>query len=220
MSILLGIALLHFLAQLTPGPDILLISKIAVSQGRIPALFAVTGITLGIVIWIIITLTGFSVLLKKWAWFQYIIMTFGAIFLFKMGFAMCQSFIHYLKHKNQLEFQDNANQNISISNFKYLSQGFITNMINPKALIYFASVFSIALTSPEIQNLKIPLAIFITIETFLVFALLVWLLSTAKIKAYYQQYASYIDGIAGVLFIGFAGSLAYQVIQFVLHSFN
>lgn len=219
MSILLGIALLHFLAQLTPGPDVLLLSKIAVSQGRIPALFAVAGITLGIVVWIAVTLTGFSVLLKKWAWFQQVIMAFGAVFLFKMGFAMVKSFIHYLKNKNQFEFDDQSHD-APISNFKYFTQGFITNMINPKAVIYFASVFSIALKSAEVQTLKIPLAILITIETFLVFTLLVWLLSTAKIKAYYQKYASYIDGIAGVLFIGFAGSLAYQVIQFVFHSFN
>lgn len=217
MSLLFSIMLLHFLAQMTPGPDVLLISRLAITQGRTVAIYAIAGISLGIAVWIILTLTGFGLLLQQWQWFQPLIMGFGAIFLTKMGWGMLSGALAQFKQA-KTESHDEYHQAMenNYSHTHYLMQGLITNLINPKALIYFASVFSLAVNSPELQQFKWVLAMVIIIETFLVFVLLAFILSNQKIKPYYQNYSHYIDGTAGILFIGFAGYLAWQIVQFIM----
>lgn len=215
MSMILSIMLLHFLAQMTPGPDVLLISQLAIRKNLRVAIYAVMGISLGIAVWIILTLTGLGVLLQQWAWFQPLIMGFGAIFLAKMGWAMCSATLQTLKNPTNI-FENTNEPQTTLSHGQYLIQGLITNLINPKALIYFASVFSLALNSPQIQQLKWLLGIIIIIETVIVFVFLAWILSNQRIKPYYQKYHYVIDGLAGVLFLGFAIWLAWQVITLII----
>lgn len=215
MSMIVSIMLLHFLAQMTPGPDVLLISQLAIRQNLRVAIYAVAGISLGISVWIILTLTGLGVLLQQWAWFQPLIMGFGAIFLAKMGWAMYSATLKTLKNPTNI-FENAGEPQTTLSHGQYLIQGLITNLINPKALIYFASVFSLALNSPQIQQLKWLLGIIIIIETFIVFVFLAWILSNQRIKPYYQKYHYIIDGLAGVLFLGFAIWLAWQAITLII----
>ncbi len=77
MSLLFTICLLHFVAQLSPGPDILLIAKSAASTTRQNALKVIAGISAGIVVWVILTLAGFTVLIDQFPWIQQVLMVLG-----------------------------------------------------------------------------------------------------------------------------------------------
>lgn len=213
MAILYSIILIHFLAQLTPGPDLLLISRVAMTQGKMAAVATVFGISIGIAVWIILTLTGFSLVLARWPWLQSIIMLFGAIFLAKMGLAMIQSYRSYKAKSEQHQQAEVISASSPQSYWRLFSQGLLTNLANPKAIIYFASVFSLAVNSKELQNLKFLLGLAVTIETFLVFIFIAWGLSHPKLKPYYQKNEHYIDGIAGLLFVLFAVFLLIDAIK-------
>ena len=63
MSLLLTICMLHFVAQLSPGPDVLLIAKSSASTTRANTLKIISGISAGIVVWVALTLMGFTVLI-------------------------------------------------------------------------------------------------------------------------------------------------------------
>lgn len=224
MSLLLTICALHFIAQLTPGPDVLLIAKTAASDQVSNSLKVVAGISLGIVVWVVLTLLGFSVLIQQWPWIQQLLMFVGGIFLAKMGYAMFkegwQSFHqHRLTQPNiaaqavaqgQIETQQTSDQ---IQAHNYFLSGLYTNLANPKALIYFSSVFSLALSSGASEYLKLQLAVIIPIQTFATFALLTWILSREKIKQKYQAIGQYIDMISGALFLCFAVVLWIDVVQ-------
>ena len=95
----------------------------------------------------------------------------------------------------------------------YFLQGLLTNLSNPKTLIYFSSVFSLALSSSAGSDLKTQLAFIIPIQTFLVFSLLMMIVSMPKIKVLYQRAGSYIDIISGGLFLAFAVWLWYDAIK-------
>ena len=58
MSLLLTICMLHFVAQLSPGPDVLLIAKSAASTTRANTLNIIAGISVGIIVWVVLTLLG------------------------------------------------------------------------------------------------------------------------------------------------------------------
>lgn len=200
MSLLLTICALHFVAQLSPGPDILLIAKSAASTTRRNTLKIIAGISAGIVVWVILTLMGFTVLVAQWPWIQSVLMLVGGLFLAKMGWAMLNGGLKAFKQRHLAAEDAEALKPIQ----HYFGLGLLTNLSNPKTLIYFSSVFSLALSSSASENLKMQLAFIIPIQTFITFALLMLLISQPKIKAYYQRAGAGIDIVSGVLFILFA----------------
>ncbi|MQW91126.1 threonine transporter RhtB [Acinetobacter wanghuae] len=208
MSLLITICLLHFVAQLSPGPDILLIAKSSASTTRLNALKVIAGISAGIVVWVVLTLAGFTVLIDQFPWIQQILMLVGAVFLAKMGWAMLNGGLKTFKNRHQNSAELNPAQQPS----NYFTLGLLTNLANPKTLIYFGSVFSLALSSSASTSLKTQLAFIIPIQTFITFTLLMLLISQPKIKDLYQRSGSYIDIISGALFLMFAVWLCYDAI--------
>ncbi|AVH14283.1 LysE family transporter [Acinetobacter indicus] len=208
MSLLLTICALHFVAQLSAGPDIILIAKSSASTTRRNTIHIIAGISLGIVLWVVLTLLGFTVLVEQFPWIQQVLMLIGGLFLAKMGWAMLSGGLRSLKQSTALEdvqAQSSAQKN-------YFLLGLFTNLSNPKTLIYFSSVFSLALSSSASDYLKAQLAVIIPLQTFLTFVLLMLLLSQPKIKAVYQRSGSYIDILSGALFLIFALRLGYDTI--------
>lgn len=66
MSLLLTICALHFIAQLSPGPDVLLVAKSAASTTRRNTVHIILGISAGVIVWVALTLLGFTVLIEQW----------------------------------------------------------------------------------------------------------------------------------------------------------
>lgn len=212
MSLLFTICLLHFVAQLSPGPDVLLIAKSSASTTRLNTLKIISGISVGIVVWVVLTLLGFTVLVQQFPWIQQLLMFIGGLFLARMGWAMLNGGIKSLKQEFNLDQDENSEETQSK---KYFLLGLFTNLSNPKTLIYFSSVFSLALSSNASSHLKTQLAVIIPIQTFLVFSLFMLIMSMPKIKSAYQQSSSYIDIISGVLFLIFAIWLWWDAIQLI-----
>ena len=207
MSLLLTICALHFVAQLSPGPDVLLIAKSSASTSRTNTLKIILGISVGILVWVVLTLMGFTVLIQQFPWIQQVLMLVGGLFLARMGWAMLSGGLKTLKQQTSLNHDP---QGIVPDSKNHFLLGLFTNLSNPKTLIYFSSVFSLALSSSASSHLKTQLAIIIPIQTFLVFTLLMLILSIPKIKIAYQRSGSYIDMISGGLFLIFAIWLWYD----------
>lgn len=207
MSMLLTICALHFVAQLSPGPDVLLVAKSSASTTRANTLKIILGISAGVVVWVTLTLLGFTVLLEQWPWIQQVLMLIGGLFLAKMGYAMLKGGIATLKQNTNLDGV------IEQPPKNYFLLGLYTNLANPKIVIYFSSVFSLALSSTAGANLKPQLAVIIPIQTFLVFSLLMMIMSIPKIKRVYQKSGSYIDIVSGSFFLLFAIFLWVDVLK-------
>ncbi|WP_315076302.1 LysE family transporter [Acinetobacter guillouiae] len=207
MSMLLTICALHFVAQLSPGPDVLLVAKSSASTTRANTVKIILGISAGVVVWVALTLLGFTVLLEQWPWIQQVLMLIGGLFLAKMGYAMLRGGIATLKQNTNLDGV------IEQPPKNYFLLGLYTNLANPKIVIYFSSVFSLALSSTAGANLKPQLAVIIPIQTFLVFSLLMMIMSIPKIKRVYQKSGSYIDIVSGSFFLLFAIFLWFDVLK-------
>lgn len=208
MSLLLTICGLHFIAQLSPGPDVLLIARSAASTTRSNTLKIIAGISAGIVVWVVLTLAGFTVLIDQFPWIQQVLMIVGGAFLARMGWAMLKGGLQAFKQRHEAS----DDQVVMNEPKNYFTLGLLTNLSNPKTLIYFSSVFSLALSSSASDYLKSQLAVIIPLQTFLTFALLMLLISQPKIKVLYQRAGNYIDLISGILFLIFAIWLWYDAL--------
>lgn len=206
MSLLLTICALHFVAQLSPGPDVLLIAKSSASTTRRNTLKIILGISIGIVVWVVLTLVGFTVLMQQFPWIQQALMVIGGLFLAKMGWAMLKGGVKSRNQSFDLNIEQISDSHLSNTDSEknYFLMGLFTNLSNPKTLIYFSSVFSLALSSSASSSLKTQLAVIIPIQTFAVFSLFMLIMSMPKIKSFYQRSGCYIDVISGALFLIFA----------------
>ncbi|OTH00730.1 MULTISPECIES: LysE family transporter [Acinetobacter] len=197
MTLFLGIALIHFFALLSPGPDFFFVSQSAIRQSRSHAMFAALGISLSILVWAICAISGLHFLFQKIAWLQQALVILGGLYLFYLGIQLFKSAFNKQASVQQLSTA------IPKSKITLLLQGFFTNMANPKALVYFSSVFSLAINADMPLTTQSSLLALIWLESLIWFALVAYLFSWHKMNAAYQRLSKWIDGLTGGIFISF-----------------
>ena len=114
--------------------------------------------------------------------------------------------IHHQLFKSTFNKQASVQQlatAIPKSKITLLLQGFFTNIANPKALVYFSSVFSLAINPDMPLTTQSSLLTLIWLESLIWFALVAYLFSWHKMNAAYQRLSQWIDGLTGGIFISF-----------------
>lgn len=198
MSPLMSIAVIHLFALISPGPDFFFVTQSAVRQSRMHALFAALGISLSILVWALCAMSGLHYLFQKMAWLQNVLMICGGLYLFYLGIQLFKS----AWRKSTSTSEPNLTHT-EMSYSKLLFRGFLTNMANPKALVYFSSVFAIGINTEASLFQQSSLLALVFIESLIWFALVAYLFSASKVNYYYQKFSQKIDAITGGIFISF-----------------
>lgn len=197
MSLFFTIALVHLLALASPGPDFLFVSQTAASRPRAQAMAGVLGITLGIAVWAALALLGLHVLLQRLAWLQRTVAIAGGAYLLWMGWQLLRAAWHPAASSSVAAAQ------LPSSAWRSLRAGLLTNLANPKAVVYFASVFS-ALVGPTVTAAtRWPLWVLVSVESLAWFALVATLFALPPMRRAYLRKARVIDGVAGIVFVLF-----------------
>ncbi|KAA6043680.1 threonine export protein RhtC [Pantoea sp. Bo_7] len=192
------VALVHLVALMSPGPDFFFVSQTAASRSRKEAMMGVLGITLGIVVWAGVALMGLHLLLAKMAWLHEIIMVGGGLYLLWMGWQLLRS----ARQRHKQPQSDAPVVELPKRGMSFL-KGLLTNLSNPKAIIYFGSVFSLFVGNDVGAATRWGLFLLIIAETFAWFALVTAIFALPWMREKYQRMAKWVDGMAGVLFAGF-----------------
>ena len=192
---------IHFCALITPGPDFFLVSQTAISRSRKQSMFVVIGITAGVMFWALLALLGLNIIFEKMAWLKQVMLVIGGIYLCWLGFQMLKSAFSKTPVAEQQKFE------LPQSNLRFFLKGFLTNLSNPKAVIYFGSVFSIFLANPHLDGVHSLLFVIVSIETLIWFSFVAFVFSLPSFKAAYQNAAKWIDGISGGIFTLFGAYL-------------
>lgn len=192
------VALVHLVALMSPGPDFFFVSQTAASRSRKEAMMGVLGITLGIVVWAGVALMGLHLILEKMAWLHQIIMVGGGLYLLWMGWQLMGS----ARQRHKQPQQDEPVVELPKRGMSFL-KGLLTNLSNPKAIIYFGSVFSLFVGDDVGATERWGLFLLIIAETFAWFALVAAIFALPWMRAKYQRLAKWVDGMAGILFAGF-----------------
>jgi threonine efflux protein len=81
--------------------------------------------------------------------------------------------------------------------------GLLTNLANPKVVVYFGSVFSAFLGDRVDAAARWGLWALIVVETFAWFALVAAFFALPAMRRGYLRLARWIDGLAGAVFVSF-----------------
>lgn len=193
LTLFLSVMTVHFIALMSPGPDFFFVSQTAVSRSRKEAMLGVLGITAGVMVWAAVALLGLNLILAKMAWLHSIIMVGGGLYLCWMGFQML---------RGALKKSDAPQVELAAGGRSFV-KGLLTNLANPKAIIYFGSVFSLFVGDSVGANARWGIFVLIVVETFAWFTLVASVFALPRVRRGYQRMAKWIDGVAGALFAGF-----------------
>ncbi|WP_230271924.1 MULTISPECIES: LysE family transporter [unclassified Deinococcus] len=195
LNILLVVAALHAVVLIVPGPDVLLVSQTALARTRRAALLAGLGVVLGISVWASLALLGIGLLFEAFPWVHGVIRVAGGLYLLWMGYSLWRS---SARPDTQV-----APVQAPLSDLAALRAGFLTNIANPKAAVFFGSVFSGVLGTDAGSGVKLAAFGIIVGLSLGWFALVALGMSTASMQGAYLRARRGVDRVAGSLMLGF-----------------
>jgi len=134
LTTLLTVFFLHWLALVTPGPNVMLISQLAASGHRGSALYASLGIGVMAAAWALLAVLGINAIFSAHSQLRLAVQIAGGAYLCYIALKLWRSGAWV-----------GGRQYGRIAPWAAFRLGFITNITNPKTALFFGSVFAAAL---------------------------------------------------------------------------
>ncbi len=187
---LLVLTFVHGLAAASPGPDFVLVSQQTLSRGKRSGLLCSLGISLGLSVHIAYSAFGLAAIVAHSTDLLWWVKMIGGSYLIYLGGKG-------LRSKRSAERLPMADKPLSTSSVKLIITGFFCNVLNPKAPIYFLSLFTLVL-SPDMPLYQV--AIFggwIMVVQLGWFSFVVMVLSIPSVNRRFQKLGHWIERILG-----------------------
>lgn len=118
------------MVEITPGPNMLWLALMAVTEGRRTALAAVAGVALGLAVQGALAAAGVSILVQSYPALYQALLWGGAAYLLWMAWESWKDADDPLHH------QPGGGETVA----KAFSAGLITNLLNPKAALFYLAL--------------------------------------------------------------------------------
>ncbi|CUB04511.1 LysE family translocator [Marinomonas fungiae] len=206
--ILLTLAAVHFVALMSPGPDFALVVQNAARFGRQTGFYIALGLSLSILLHAVLSITGVSYLIQQHPLIFMLLQTAGGTYLLYLGVGALRA--------TCLNWQQSATPltaGVLLTNKRQaFTKGFLTNLLNPKALVFFASLMSSLIPiSMSWSGKGVALMVIWSLSLFW-FASLAWLLTRPNLQRKMLNAGRYIDLLCGVFFSLLGGFILWQVL--------
>ncbi len=217
ITILLTLAGVHFIALMSPGPDFALVIQNATRYGRKTGLFIALGLSCGILTHSILSITGISYLIHLHPALFTLLQIAGSSYLLYLGIGALISL--YTSHKENTPAAHSKQLLVLHNKKQAFFRGYTTNILNPKALIFFISLMS-GLVPADMSMFSKSAAVFILwFLSLLWFSFLAWALSASRIQRALLGSAPYIDSICALIFISIGSTILWHCLYPILTTF-
>ena len=181
-------AFAHLIALTSPGPDTAIVIRQVSIHGRIEGIKTATGIGFGILVHCILAISGISLLILANDLYKFIISLIGGVYILYLGLTMYSSINKELPNNNNF---------LNIKNNSFYI-GFITNIFNVKAFLFFMSLFAILMDN--LNGIYIYLyPIYFSLTSALWFIFLSYVLTFSKSKNFNLYNNKYLLSIMSVV---------------------
>ncbi len=196
---LLIVLSIHALALISPGPDFTIVTKLSAVNGRKSGIMAALGISTANGIYILICAFGLSVVLFALPFLSTFIAYVGAFYLTWLGI------------KSLLSKGDIPTQKIQINKSRAYATGFLTSILNPKAMLYFGSVLPQVLKPQASASDASIVLLLLCLESFLWFSFVAFVFSSSRVLLWLKGHLVWFERVIGVILISLAVKLAISV---------
>ncbi len=197
----LSVALAHALAVASPGPDFALVLKQSFAHGRRTAIWSSIGIGCGISIHIIYSLLGLGYLLKESPTALLVVKYLGATYLAYVGVLALRT----RPRTGELALGTNG---AAPTDRAAWTTGFLVNVLNPKAALFFISLFPLAVSVTTPKLIQAGYGLWMALATMAWFCFVSVTFTKVEVRNRFLRHGHWIDRALGVVFLAFAASLA------------
>lgn len=202
----LTIVVAHALAVASPGPDFALVLRQSLAHGRRTAVWSSIGIGCGLSIHIGYCILGLGYFLKNSELALATVRYLGAAYLAWVG-------VQALRAKARTGDVELAAGATAPTDGAAWTTGFLVNVLNPKAALFFISLFPLAVSVATPKLVQVGYGVWMTLATMAWFSFVSVVFTREEVRRRFLRHGHWIDRALGVVFIGFAVSLVFAKLR-------
>jgi len=200
---IISLAIIGLLIVISPGADFVLVLKNSINAGRSSGILTACGISLAIGVHISYSLLGISYLISQNELLFTLIKYAGAAYLIYLGVKSI------LTANDMLEKVEKSSTTTKPS--QYLMQGFFCNMLNPKTMLFFISLFSQLISSePSTNSYVLWYGLYIALLHGIWFSLVSVIFTSKRFQGYLITMKKRLNQACGVGLLSFGIVLAMK----------
>ncbi|NNE89035.1 MAG: LysE family transporter [Silicimonas sp.] len=202
-AVFIGIALIHLVAAISPGPSFVVSVRTAAAEGLKPAIGLALGFGLGAFILALLALLGLAVLFEVAPTLMVVFKIVGAAFLGYIAWKTWRHARHPLPAAHDEIAGAPPRSLISATRL-----GLMTQLANPKPILFFGAVF-VGLVPPDTPAPVLAALLFVIfMQETLWYVLVARIFSLARARAAYGRFKAHVDRVFGGLIAALAAKIA------------
>jgi threonine efflux protein len=191
------------LGQFSPGPDMLLLTRTSLAEGRRAGWLTMLGIVTGLALHATVAIGGMAVVLSRGGWLATGFRIAAALYLAWLGYGLLRHF--FIARYGAVKAEEVS---VSRDGRSWYVRGFLCNVLNLKVAIFFAGV-----VAPFLEGVRPgwwPYALWgiLVFEGVVLWGLWVAVLQHPRVRGVYQRASLWIDLFFGLALLTLAVLLA------------
>ncbi len=197
----IAVGIITLLAAMSPGPDFAVVAKNSLIGSRKVGLATALGIELGIWVHLAYILAGVGLIVSQSIMLFSVIKYLGALYLLYMGVKLL-----FAKKENHESHEPLPTEELSA--WAAFREGFFTNVLNPKATLFFLSVFTQIVEPSTPFFVQALIGVEVAVVVGIWFMLLSLFITYGPVKGVFKRVHHYVMKVMGGALILFGIKLA------------
>ncbi|MEZ9232975.1 LysE family translocator [Vibrio amylolyticus] len=193
------------LLVISPGPNGFLIAKTVPVSGKKAGFANIWGFVTAFYVHGTLSIFGISILLVQSAQAFFVFKMLGAAYLIWIG---VKAIISAFKKSETSPKKAPISSAKTVSIRRAFSEGFITNVLNPKVSMFYLAAFPQFMPNSESALNAYALVTAHAVVNFLWFSMMIVMLSKIKSATNNGKFKAWLNSITGIVFIAFGSKLA------------
>lgn len=191
---ILALTGIQLVGVISPGPDFAITVRNSLIYSRKTGVLTAVGIALGILVHLAYILLGLGMIIAKTVWLFHLFKYLGAGYLMYLGIK------GVMARKGAFDYGIIKHQK-DISSFAALRNGFLTNALNVKCMLFFMSILSAFLTPEEPGVIIFIYGAIIFISTLVWFVIVALCFSHERLRLVFSNLRHWIERVMGGLLL-------------------
>ena len=197
----LTVLIIGWFVVITPGPNMAIVIRNSIIHSRSAGIYTAGGLAFGNLIHITYCLVGIGFLISKSILLFNVVKWFGAAYLIYLGIKSLRAQPHpSLNH---------ANVSSSFTCASALRTGFLTDLLNPKATLFFLALFTQIIRPGTPLLAQIVYGITIVALEFGCFAMLAAIIGHHSVRQRVEAVSHWIERVTGIVLIALGVRVAF-----------
>lgn len=201
------VALIHLLAVASPGPDFAVVVRESVAHGRRIGVFCAVGVGTAIFLHVAYSLLGIGLIVSQSIVLFNALKWLAAAYLLYIGFKALRA------KPASADARQSQVPTIARTARGAFVAGFVTNGLNPKATLFFLSLFTVVINPHTPLLVQGAYGVYLAVATALWFCLVAMLFSQQRVRNGFARMGHWFDRLMGAVLIGLGIKLAFTELK-------